>query len=232
MIKFIFAVFFLIQSQSPNDIIKEKILSVYNGNAENILKELPTLETKYPNNASVIYLKAILTVDGAKAVKMYEQIVNQFRESEWADDALYRIYEYNYAIGLYKRSDEIFSKLKEQFPNSEYLQIPQKKVGLEKQTLVFEEKEENNLPSEISKETENKISPFAVQVGAFVNEENAKVKANFFKSLGKKTSIQKKETTTILFVVVVEGFETEKSAREFIIELKQKHQIDAFFVKR
>lgn len=227
---FIFTIFLFLQTQTENDLIREKILSVYNGNVEAVLKELPTLEKKYPQNPGLIYLKGILTIDGAVAVKLYEQVAYQSQPSEWGDDALYRIFEYNYAIGLYKKSDEVYSQLKEKFPNSEYLNIPKKQFVPEPQKIIFE-KDESQKTEKIS-EKEIKLSPFAVQVGAFVSEENAKTKANYFKSLGKVTSIQKKQTTTNLFVVLIEDFETELAAREYIQELKSKNKIDAVLIKR
>ncbi len=224
--------FFFPQTQSVNEIVRNKIMSVYNGNAEAILKELPELEKKYSDNPGIKYLRGILTVDAVKAVQSYEQVANQFRESEWADDALYRIYEYNYAIGMYKKSDELFETLKKRYPQSEYLNIPKKQIAPEPQKIVLNNEVDNSPKPEKNYTIEKTFSPFAVQVGAFVNEANAKLKADFFQKLGKQTSIQKKETTTILFQVLIEGFETEKSARNYIAELKQKYQITAIFVKR
>lgn len=93
---------------------------IENGQAEAVRAELPSLITNYQNNPGVMYLQAVLTADGSEAATLYQNIVDNFPKSEWADDALYKLYEYYYSMGLYKTADQKLQQLKEQYPFSAY----------------------------------------------------------------------------------------------------------------
>jgi len=73
--------------------------------------ELPTLMTNFQNHPGVLYLQGVLTTDGSEAAKIYQSIVDNFPKSEWADDALYRLHQYYYSVGLYKTADQKLEQL-------------------------------------------------------------------------------------------------------------------------
>ena len=100
--------------------IRHRLEMIENGQAEAVRAELPSLITNYQNNPGVMYLQAVLTADGSEAATLYQNIVDNFPKSEWADDALYKLYEYYYSMGLYKTADQKLQQLKEQYPFSAY----------------------------------------------------------------------------------------------------------------
>ena len=59
-------------AQMPEAEIHKRLDFIYNGQAERVRIELPSLEKQYPNDAGVQYLDAILTTDGAAAVKKFQ----------------------------------------------------------------------------------------------------------------------------------------------------------------
>jgi hypothetical protein len=75
------------------DILKRLEL-IEKGQAEVVRAELSTLMTNFQNHPGVLYLQGVLTTDGSEAVKIYQSIVDNFPKSEWADDALFKLYQY------------------------------------------------------------------------------------------------------------------------------------------
>ena len=75
------------------------------GQTRSVKEKLPELISKYPNNAGVIYLQALLTKDGMKSLELYNLIIKKFPKSSYSDDAIVKLGEYFYARGF------IFSSL-------------------------------------------------------------------------------------------------------------------------
>lgn len=233
-------------AQMPEAEIHKRLDFIYSGQAERVRIELPSLDKQYPNDAGVQYLDAILTTDGAAAVKKFQTIVDLFPHNEWADDALYKVYQYYYSVGLYKTADQKLDQLKQQYPNSLYVvgaPVDQKPVVKESEQRIEPKKPEvaQQKPEEWPKELQDSVvsTPvpttvkFAVQAGAFSTEKNAQKQVDFFSTIGKKALITTKVLgDKTLYVVSIEGFTKEQEARSFIAELKAKHNIESIIIAR
>jgi len=92
--------------------------------------------TNYQNNPGVMYLQAVLTTDGSEAAKLYQNIVDNFPKSEWGDDALYKLYQYYYSVGLYKTAEQKLVQLKEEYPFSAY--AAEQNTAIEEKPIVKE----------------------------------------------------------------------------------------------
>jgi len=108
-------------AQSVDEELRSYVEKLDKGQTEEVRQVLPDLITKYQNNPGVTYLHARLTANAIEAVKLFQSIVDNFPKSEWADDALYRIYQYYYSMGLYKTADLKLQQLKRDYPTSEYV---------------------------------------------------------------------------------------------------------------
>ena len=106
-------------AQQPD--IGNYLLQIENGRGDDVRAEITSLLNQYPNNPGVLYLQAVLTTDGAEAVRLYQDIVDKYPTSEWADDALYKVYKFYYAIGLYRTAEIKMNQLRSSYPNSAYL---------------------------------------------------------------------------------------------------------------
>ena len=230
--------------------VRKRLDFIYNGQAERVRIELPTLQKQNPNDPGVAYLDAILTTDGVTAVKKFQAIVDQFPQNEWADDALYKVYQYYYSVGLYKTADEKFQQLREQYPNSLYVVglAQEQKTGAVRQEPAPEPKkldttsaapavEPAPVPVAVQPAADTTTAPavgkFAVQAGAFSTEQNARKQADFFASVGKKAIVSTKVSGgRTLYVVSLEGFASEQDARNTIAELKSKYNIESIIVAR
>ena len=240
-------------AQMPEPEVRKRLDFIYNGQAERVRIELPSLQKQYANDPGVAYLDAILTTDGVTAVKKFQAIVDGFPQNEWADDALYKVYQYYYSVGLYKTADQKFQQLKEQYPNSLYvvgLAQEQKPSPVQQEPAVKPKKSDTAEtkpveqritaePPAAATDTAAAAAPatpagkFAVQAGAFSTEKNAQKQVDFFASIGKRSIIGTKlNNGRTLYLVSIEGFANEQDARNVIAELKSKYNIETIIVAR
>lgn len=101
--------------------VRELVSKLEKGDTDAVKAALPDLIARYQNDPGVIYLQARVATDGIEAAKLYQSILDNFPSSEWADDALYNMYQYYYAMGLYKTADLKLQQLRKEYPRSEYL---------------------------------------------------------------------------------------------------------------
>lgn len=227
----------LVAQLSEQD-VRNRLELIHAGKAEQVRAELPMLLRQYPNDPGVKYLEAYLTANGDQAVKKYQSIVDQHPKSEWADDALYKVYQYYYAVGLYKTADAKMSQLNEQYPESIYA----KREAKPEETVAppFEEKQETKpeqqttAPKEETVPAPTTTGKFIVQVGVFSQENTSLREAERYSTVVGKTAIvfPKQSGGRTVYAIGFEGFETEQLARDFGTELKSKYNIESFIVKR
>ena len=110
------------QGDTPD--IQKLVVQVNQGADDAVREQLPSLLSKHPNHPGVLYLQALLTREGADAVRTYQGIVDNFPQSEWADDALYKVYQFYYALGLYRTAELKLNQLRTSYPNSVHARAP------------------------------------------------------------------------------------------------------------
>ena len=237
---------------SEPDIDKYMAL-VQQGEADQVRGELPSLLSKYPNHPGVLYLQGVVTTDGAQAVRIYQSVVDNFPTSPWAADALYRVYQYYYALGLYRTAELKMAQLRKDYPNSKYV-----RAGTVVETAKLPEEKEETLSSVLDstgtrvpgREDVKDLSAltavdsgqarggepqtrFSLQVGAYGSQENAHKQQLFFEHLGYPVGVQTKvKDSRSLYTVLVGSFETYDEAKVRSIEIKKKYNIESFVVTR
>ena len=207
--------------------IRHRLEMIEKGQAEAVRAELPSLMTNYQNNPGVMYLQAVLTTDGAEAAKLYQNIVDNFPKSEWGDDALYKLYQYYYSIGLYKTADQKLTQLKEEYPFSAY--------AAEKDSVVEEKQTVKEKTAVVKpKETVEKFATnFTVQVGAFSTLQNAgELKAKFEKEGYQSNIFTIVSNGKKLYKVWVGEFQTYDEAKKFNAQIKSKFNLTSIVVSR
>ena len=215
------------QMNSSEPDIRHRLEMIEKGQAEAVRAELPSLMTNYQNNPGVMYLQAVLTTDGAEAAKLYQNIVDNFPKSEWGDDALYKLYQYYYSIGLYKTADQKLTQLKEEYPYSAY--------AAEKDSVVEEKQAVKDKPAVVKpKETVQKFATnFTVQVGAFSTLQNAgELKAKFEKEGYQSNIFTIVSNGKKLYKVWVGEFQTYDEAKKFNAQIKSKFNLTSIVVSR
>jgi cell division protein FtsN len=122
--KTIFISFLLLFSSafSQSDIPISKYLNeVASGNTDKVRMILPDLMVEYPNDPGVKFLTAAVLSDAMKALDIYSDIVNNSPQSIWADDALYRIIQFNVVLGDNNAAVDNLNLLRNRYPTSEFI---------------------------------------------------------------------------------------------------------------
>lgn len=109
-----------IYSQS-NIPVSEYLNEIASGNTNKVKMMLPDLMVEYPNDPGVKLLTAAILSDAMKALEIYNEIVIDSPQSEWADDALYRIIQFNVVLGKYDTALDELNKLRHRYPTSEFI---------------------------------------------------------------------------------------------------------------
>lgn len=207
--------------------IQRRLEMIERGQAEAVKAELPTLTTNFQNHPGVLYLQAILTTDGTEASRIYQSIVDNFPKSEWADDALYKLYQYYYSIGLYKTGDQKLQQLRQEYPFSTYAvkEQPEQKPEIKPQEPPAQVASPNPI--------EKYSSSFTVQVGAFSALQNAEeLQAKFERENYSSNIFTIANNGRKLHKVWVGEFQSYDEAKRFSGEIKKRFNLDSIVVSR
>jgi cell division septation protein DedD len=245
----------LLLAQSSDEEVKSYIDKLEKGQTDEVKKALPDLAAKYQNQPGVIYLQGRLASNGIEAVKLYQSVVTNFPKSEWADEALYRIYQYYYAMGLYRTAEAKLQQLKRDYPNSPYAattpggelssrkdsgsQIVRKQPPVDTSTSnedreapAVDTKPVSRIPPPSPAPVEKK-GKYTLQVGAFTTAANAQKQKRFFENLGYSAEITNKvRGGKSLFVVLVGSFDSTNEAKVVARQVKSRYKISPMVVER
>lgn len=201
--------------------IVEYLKAIENGEHTSALNGLSKLKQSHPNDPSVLFLDAVLTEDGTSAVQKYQTIYEQHPKSSYADAALYRVFSYYYSLGIYKRAEDLLSKLKTDYPSSPYIRAADRTIPDE-----VEITQEPVKPPQQPVQTKEKYN-YTIQAGAFLNLENAQNLANAIQSDGYPTELGTKSVGgSILNVVMFGQIVTEQDAAPLLTYLKNKYDLN------
>ncbi len=92
---------------------------IRDGRVAQVRASLPDLLDRYPNHDGVLYLSAVVEMDGEVAVERFRHLVEKFPRSAYADDASLRIGEYLYSRGLYSQASQQLRDLLMRYPGSD-----------------------------------------------------------------------------------------------------------------
>ncbi len=226
-----------VAAQGSDPDINSYIARINNGQGEEVRNEIPSLLAKYPNNPGVLYLQGLVTADGSEAVRVYQSIVDNFPKSEWADDALYKVYQFYYALGLYRTAELKMNQLKKDYPDSRYL-----KGGSEPEVKELAEERPqppaHPAPDTVVQPVREPASPppatkFALQVGAFTTQVNAEKQKQFFEQLGYSVEVLNKvKDNRALFLVWVGSYATYDEAKAGGAEIKKKYNVSSIVISK
>ncbi len=237
-------------SQTSTDQVKTYIEKLNKGQVEEVKQQLPQLVATYQNDPGVLYLQGRLAADGVEAMKSYQSIVDNFPKSEWADDALYRIYQYYYALGLYRTAELKYEQLRQQYPGSPFLNAAAKvTIPKEDEVAVNLHTRESTPPPEtaepraestavvapppVPKVTVPVQLPYTLQVGAFSSASNAEKQKSFFEDRGYRVEITNKvRNGKSLYLVWVGSYKSADEAKKAGRQVKSKYKIDSIVVER
>ena len=187
------------------------------GKSEEVKTHLTDLKKDYPNSSNVMFLEGVLMENAQDAIVIYQEILSKYPKSAFADAALYRIYSYYFALGLYNTADKYLTKLKTDYPESSYIKM-----------ASLNKSEDNNEPQNIqsSDDIPEQNYRYTVQAGAFTNSSNASKLNEEFIAAGMKSNMKQKNVGGTIFNVVYVGeFVSRDKAEEFLQLLNSRFSL-------
>ncbi|MCW8814049.1 MAG: SPOR domain-containing protein [Ignavibacteriaceae bacterium] len=220
--------FLIIGELYPQEVdIVPYLKAIENGNVGQAKDALVDLKEKYPDDPSVMFLDAVLKENGQEAVVIYQNIVDNYPKSKYADAALYRIFSYYYALGLYDTAREKLKQLKESYPESPYINIADQNLS----ALENTEKEEKSNAKEENKSVPEEVYKFTIQAGAFTNLENANNLVSEFENAGIYSRLGEKTVGGTTFHVVYAGkFMKYEDAENFLQVVNSRFKLNGSIV--
>jgi septal ring-binding cell division protein DamX len=214
----------LLRAQNADADVTKYLAMIQDGQIEQVKAEIPSLLTRYPNNPGVLYLQAQTTSEGAEAVRIYQSIVDNFPSSGWAPEALFRVYQFYYALGLYRTAELKMAQLKKNYPVS-------------KRATGTGEVDTGSLPEDVSRSPaagtpagthDSASAHFTLQVGAYTTQANAEKQKSFFEGLGYAVElISRVKENRSLYLVLVGNYASAEEAKARGAEIKEKFRIDS-----
>ncbi len=227
------------QSAAPD--VERYVAMVNSGQVDEVRSELPSLLSKYPNNPGVLYVQALVTTEGSDAVRIYQSIVDNYPQSEWADAALYRVYQFYYALGLYRTAELKMNQLKKEYPQSKYLKegeepdtrnLPEEPVASAPALPTSRPPAANATPSPKTTSSSLRVQ-YVLQVGAYTAQANAERQKRFFETLGYPVEIiSKAKGNRPLFLVWLGNFASYDEAKAESAKIREKHNIGSIVISK
>lgn len=106
---------------SQKDEVNKYLKMVANGQIDQVRAVIPDLLAKYPNDAGVKLLHGSVIEDAFLALEVYKRIVKDNSESEFADDAYWRVIQFYAIIGDTMNGKNELDTFKKKYPNSPFL---------------------------------------------------------------------------------------------------------------
>jgi cell division septation protein DedD len=201
--------------------------AIENGNVAEAKEALVDLKAKYPDDPSVMFLDGVLKENGQEAIIIYQDIVDNYPKSKYADAALYRIFSYYYALGLYESAREKLKQLKTSYPTSPYIQVAEQNLSL----LEKIDDQETVTKTEEPKPKTQEIYKYTIQAAAFTNLENANKLIGEFEGSGIYTQLADKVVAGTTFHVVYAGkFEKYEDAESFLQVVNSRYKVNGSIV--
>lgn len=227
----------MIFPQTEND-INYYIHTLEQGGVSTVQAAMPDLMTQYQNTPELTYLQARLEPDGLEAVKSYRELLENFPKSDFADDALYHLYLYDYATGLYQSADADMARLRVEYPQSGTLAtanevvIPRDETGRPGPDAVVQTTR-NTAPAGPTPAAISTPGGFVLQVGAFSTSLNAQKQKAFFEKLGYPVEISGKVVENKnLFLVWVGNYRSADDAKRDGVKIKNRCKIASMVIER
>lgn len=215
---------------SQSDKIKEYLKMVRDGKITDVKLILPDLLAEFPNDPGVQFLHAAVLDDANKAVEIYERIIRNYPQSEYADECYWRIIQYFALKGEIERASKELENYRKTFPNSAFLtpasDLIRTAIALARVNPRIKEKEQSrDFRKEIASpkaektpfgknEQSSRKGTFGLQVGLYSTIESAKSEIERFRAMRLRADIFTKriDSGTTMYAVVIGDYPTRERA--------------------
>ncbi len=215
---------------SQDKIVNEYIQQYSQGKMNEVRSALPDLIVEYPNDPGVKLLLAIVLEDADKAIEIYKEIIQKYPESQWADDAYWRLLEYYAVKGDVDKAEYELENFRKRYPTSEYLtpatdvvrtaqsivamKLKKEKASAEQQQQATTKDVASNEPKkEQTEEVKSTSKTYGLQVGIYTTQEAAETEKERFLKQRLRTTIEEKVVDGVTkYAVVIGNYSSMESA--------------------
>lgn len=222
-------------AQNVDQTVNTLLAQIDAGEVYKVRQEMPSLLSRYPNHPGLLYIQGRITTNGAEAVKIYQSIVDNFPKNEWADDALYMVYQFWYSIGLYRTADLKLQQLKRDYPSSPFVQTTAARDTVTSAPPPAREDSGTVLvtPGPPVQTDTAPSGQFALQFGAFSTQSNAERQKTQLEAEGLDVDVVSKvKDGRSLFIVLVGSFPTYDAAKSRSGDLQKRLNMPSIVVTR
>ena len=121
LLTFLVIIFSASAAFSQAEEVNKNLRLFAHGKISEVKNNIPDLIAQYPQDPGVKLLLGVVLDDAAKALKLYEEIINDHAKSQWADDAYWRIVQYHAVVGDTAKARFELEKFRRRYPTSEFL---------------------------------------------------------------------------------------------------------------
>ena len=217
--------FFLVSLLFAQVDIVPTLKHIESGEISEAKSDFRRLNSRYPKDANVKFLDAVLTENGDEALKKYSVVFAKHPNSQFADAALYRVFSFYYSLGIYNKAEKYLTQLKETYPNSPYIKVADRTLPSEDFFIQAGAETKKEEPLVVRKSVEK--FKYTIQAGAFLNKTNANNLKDKFIAKGIYSDTYTKEVGgSLLNIVVVGKFSNKSSAKPILDELKKDYKLN------
>lgn len=209
---------------------------------EEIARLLPAAERDFPQHPNVAFFRALIQSDAEEAFEYYKKVVESKQESRFADTALFKMAQYQYARERYRAARGYLRLLQRRFPASKWFDDSRYLLGQcyladarpdsarlvwtsfvrdlprsPYSDLAVADLEELNLgapPAAAAKSKPSTNPWYSIQVGAFSNPDNARTILAGLREVGYEGEIVQKKVGSRTFHAVWIGRFNDRAAAE------------------
>ncbi|HOK14347.1 MAG TPA: SPOR domain-containing protein [Candidatus Kapabacteria bacterium] len=205
---------------------------VAQGKIEEVRAAMPKLLADYPNEPGVLLLQGVLMEDGLRAVKIYKNIVKNYPNSEWADDAQWRIVQFYGVIGDTLEAKKELEFFRKNYPKSEFLAPATDVVQSSISSAKYDFKSKINTEKAVPK-TQTENQRWGLQVGLYSTKSAAEYEKKRFLGMKLRTEIIEKEVDgEIKYAVVIGNYSSKESAEAAKKEVEKKCECTPFVFQK
>ncbi len=172
--------------------VREALRKIASGKIMEAQGMLSELQEAGKDDPAIMYLQGVLTEDAYKAVGIYRKITTDFPQSEWADDAYWRLVQFYAVKGDTAKAVKELDIFKAKHPASEFLSPA---TDIVRSALTYHRSANNNKkkPTESAKAPE--ITPEKKEAIAKYNEKIKAEKSAKTEKAVKPEKVEKPDAT-------------------------------------
>ncbi len=204
----------------PQPNINNYLKMVAAGKIDEVKMALPDLLASYPDDPGVKLLHGVVIDDAFKALDIYKDIVKNYPDNQWAENAYWRIIQFYAVIGDTSQAQLYLERFRQSFPSSEYLAPSTDIVTSAKKIAKLNSKSkqintEKSAPIKTVSEQQTKdaVEYYGLQVAIYRSKEKANAeKENYIKQRLYTEVIEKIVDDEIMYAVVIGNYTSRQSA--------------------